>query len=172
MRTAICLLGLLVVLGVMNNEIRQKENLVGEGQVVLLELAPRDPRSLMQGDYMVLRYALARRLPAMANKPHDGQLVLALDEDNVATFRRIHDGSSLAADEILLNFRYRRNAVRLGAESFFFEEGSAGLYRDARYGELRVNERGESVLVGLRDESRQVLGMPPFSDGKKGLVIN
>ncbi|MFX7329222.1 GDYXXLXY domain-containing protein, partial [Acinetobacter baumannii] len=34
----------------------QKEMLLKEGQLVLLPLAPVDPRSLMQGDYMALRY--------------------------------------------------------------------------------------------------------------------
>ncbi|XOT97907.1 GDYXXLXY domain-containing protein, partial [Alcaligenes pakistanensis] len=30
------------------------------GQTVLLELAPVDPRSLMQGDYMSLNFALSQ----------------------------------------------------------------------------------------------------------------
>ena len=48
--------------------------------------------------------------------------------------------------------------VRVGAESFLFEEGSALEYQDARFGELVVADDGEVVLVGLRDADRQPLG--------------
>jgi uncharacterized membrane-anchored protein len=48
--------------------------------------------------------------------------------------------------------------VRLGAESFFFQEGHAQLYNGARYGEVRVAPSGTSVLVGLRGQEREPLG--------------
>jgi len=38
-------------------------------QVVYLELAPVDPRSLIQGDYMALRFALARECKLEATPP-------------------------------------------------------------------------------------------------------
>src|SRR5690606_19512775 len=40
------------------------ERTLRDGQLVLLELAPVDPRSLMQGDYMALRFAVDAQLPA------------------------------------------------------------------------------------------------------------
>src|SRR5690606_6091689 len=41
------------------------------GQVVVLSLAPVDPRSLMQGDYMALRFAVAGPLQeALQAAPH------------------------------------------------------------------------------------------------------
>ena len=33
-----------------------------------------------------------------------------------------------------------------------FQEGDADLYAKARYGELKVDKSGASVLVGLRDD--------------------
>ena len=42
-----------------NAQILLKEHTRTSGNLVLLELAPVDPRSLMQGDYMTLRYAIA-----------------------------------------------------------------------------------------------------------------
>jgi Uncharacterized membrane-anchored protein len=39
--------------------------------------------------------------------------------------------------------------LRLGAESFMFQEGHANLYATARYGELKVDKKGSSVLAGL-----------------------
>src|SRR5690606_1427760 len=48
-------LNLLLLLGYFNYSIRQKEALLKTRKSVLLELAPVDPRSIMQGDYMELR---------------------------------------------------------------------------------------------------------------------
>ena len=60
MRRLLVFIIAVVVLGVVNFEIYKKEQLLAEGMTVFLELMPRDPRSIMQGDYMVLRYNIAR----------------------------------------------------------------------------------------------------------------
>jgi uncharacterized membrane-anchored protein len=147
-----------VVIGALNVMIYQKEMTLQEGKAVLLELAPVDPRSLMQGDYMVLRYKLARDVRA-DSLPLDGHLVLALDGNGVATYRRLHTPNMpLAPDEQLLRYRRRGNDLRLGAESFFFQEGHAKHYGGAKYGELRVAASGDSVLAGLRDKDLERLG--------------
>lgn len=49
--------GLLLALAVANHGIVQRERILTDGRVLLLELAPVDPRSLMQGDYMALEFA-------------------------------------------------------------------------------------------------------------------
>jgi uncharacterized membrane-anchored protein len=51
--------GLLLALAVANQGIVQRERILSDGRVLLLELAPVDPRSLMQGDYMSLQFAAA-----------------------------------------------------------------------------------------------------------------
>jgi uncharacterized membrane-anchored protein len=48
----------------------------------------------------------------------------------------------------------RDERVRVGSDAFHFQEGNAARYQRARYGELRVDAEGTSVLVGLRDEHR------------------
>lgn len=148
----------LLVLLVVNFLIFQKERLLASGQTVFLELAPVDPRSLIQGDYMNLRYRIAREAN-LSDEVMDGYLVLKLDERNVATFGRVYrPGETLAPDERIIRFRTRYGDVRLGAESFFFQEGDAGYYNEARYAELRLAESGETVLVGLRGEGLETLG--------------
>ncbi|MFM7204419.1 MAG: GDYXXLXY domain-containing protein [Myxococcota bacterium] len=153
-------LGLLVsgllVFGVLNTLVYQKENLLATGQSMLLELAPVDPRSLMQGDYMVLRYALILKLEVEPDLPSEGAVIVRADPDGVAQWVRLDRGEPLAEGERRLNFK-RRDAFRLGAESFFFEEGKADHFANARYGELKVTPSGQSLLVGLRDEKRQPL---------------
>ncbi|RKZ41228.1 MAG: hypothetical protein DRQ49_05780 [Gammaproteobacteria bacterium] len=160
MRNLLVLIIAVIVLALVNFEIYQKEQLLAEGTTVLLELAPRDPRSIMQGDYMVLRYHIAR-LPALSKVEKDGYLVIERDEKQVAQFSRIYEeGTVLEANESLLRFRKRQRDIRLGAESFFFQEGHAEYYNNARYGELRVAPSGDSVLVGLRDAELKPLGPP------------
>ena len=111
----------------------------------------------MQGDYMVLRYDLESKI----NDPlkNQGVLVLKLDERGVGTGVRLHQDGPVAADEQLLIYRDRRG-IRIGAESFFFQEGEAETYEKARFGELKVDTEGRSVLIGLRDENLQPLGRP------------
>ena len=146
----------------------QKERVLASGQTVLLPLAPVDPRSLMQGDYMALRYQLERELEEARGSvigsgrlPRKGALVIALDDEGVGHFARLDEGGPLADNELRLRYRLRDDwgpSLRVGAESFLFEEGTAQRYEHARYGELVVAEDGESILVGLRDADKRVLG--------------
>lgn len=152
-------IGLVLVLGVANNSIRVKEQVIASGRPILLELRPVDPRSLIQGDYMQLRYA-AKTFPTYAmtkQMPRKGTYVLKLDVNNVASFARRDDGSPLAQDEARLQYVGVRpfGELRIGAESFLFQEGQADLFQDARFGILHVNEQGDSVLVGLADSRHQ-----------------
>ena len=141
-----------------------QEQVLANGRTVLLSLRPRDPRSLMQGDYMALRYALDRQLD-LKTIPRQGKLVLNLDEQGVASLAGVWDGSPVAPGQQLLAYRIRpwgenRADLLLGAESYFFEEGTAEQYFSATYGELKVTPAGASVLVGLRGPELQRLGTP------------
>lgn len=150
MKKAVFWITACVVLASINGLILKKESVLSHGQTILLELAPVDPRSLMQGDYMTLRYSLATEIPDEDLKDK-GRIVVALDENNVARYVRIHRGESLSAGEHLLFYRNRKG-LKLGAESFMFQEGLGQIYARARYGELKIEPSGESVLAGLRDK--------------------
>ena len=153
--------GLALVLAAVNLNIRAKQQIVDSGQRILLELRPVDPRSLMQGDFRRLRYA-ERVFPDEATRvslPRRGVLVLGLDQLGVATYVRIDDGASLADREVRLEYKLNPEFgdLRLGAETFFFEEGQAERYDEAEYGVLAVDENGTSVLIGLADEAGQLI---------------
>jgi uncharacterized membrane-anchored protein len=158
MRARVIFGGLALVVVALVVLVVRKERVLTHGTPVLLELAPVDPRSLMQGDYMVLDYAVSREV-RQSGEPREGLLVLRLDEQGVGRFVRTHEpGTPLAPGELLLRYKVRKHRVRLGAESFFFQEGHASRYARAKYGELRVAEDGSSVLVGLRNAELQPLG--------------
>jgi len=161
MRRLLVIIIAIFILILVNVSIYQKEQLLAEGMVLLLELAPVDPRSLMQGDYMALRYKIAEELELESSTTpgRDGDLILTLDKNQVGHFKAFAEvEQSLSPKEWRLHFRKRHGQIYLGAESFFFQEGQADEYALARYGELRVNHRGESILVGLRNKKLQTLG--------------
>ena len=175
------LAGALLVFGSYNLSIFINERVLDRGVIVRLELAPRDPRSLMTGDYMALRYALeapscvdagsdvsdATAAVAPLGEPSDrtvggrcvrsdegdGFLVVALDARRVARWVRTQAAARPVADgEVALRYRVREARMRLGTDAWFFEEGSAARYEAARYGEYRVDAAGKMLLVRLLDE--------------------
>lgn len=167
-RAWLAVVGLVVVLCATNFTIMQRQQVVDSGQPMLLNLRPVDPRSLMQGDYMVLRYAESV-FPTPGDRgelPRKGAFVVALDANNVATFARMDDAGGLAENEALLQYKQvdARGNIRLGAESFFFQEGQAELFAAARFGVLHVDESGKSVLVGLANDEWQVITPPGAAD--------
>jgi uncharacterized membrane-anchored protein len=150
------LLGGLLVFGTVNWQVAGKERLRASGEPIFLPLAPRDPRSLMQGDYMALNFAVARSINYALETEHvpDGvhTAVLKLNPDRVADFVRLDDGAPLLAGDVRFRFRVRKRAVWLGTDAFFFHEGEETRYAGARFGEFRVNEAGDAMLVAVRGE--------------------
>jgi uncharacterized membrane-anchored protein len=162
MRKAIVLIvGLLILVNV-TVAISKKEQLLVSGRVVFLELAPVDPRSLMQGDYMALRFKAANDAFGFRTDqralPSDGRIVLSVDETGVAKFKRFDDAAPLAANEVAMRYRIREEKPKFATNAFFFQEGHAQDYAKARYGEFRVAVSGECILTGLRDENLGQLG--------------
>lgn len=152
----IILANLILLLGLFNNSVVKKEKLLSDGTLILLELAPVDPRSLMQGDYMRLGYAIANTVE------HDsiskrGFCVVTLEEDGTAKKVRIQDGRTpLHAAEYLIEYTSAGwRGIHIGAESYFFQEGEGEKYENARYGGLKVDDHGNSILIGLYDEHRK-----------------
>ncbi len=157
-RRALILLGALLVLGALNHAIAGKENIRRHGELIYLRLVPVDPRSLMQGDYMALRFKLARELESADEKSghvqQEGETRharIALDAHGVASLAA-PGAQAPAQTPLRLRYRTRDGRIWLGTNAFFFEEGQAERFTDARYGEFRIDrESGEAVLVGLRD---------------------
>ena len=154
---------LVLLSAVVNFPIWQRESLLRDGQVLLLELAPVDPRSLMQGDYMALRFAVSQKLgPADVgdSSVKAGYVVVKRDARNVGTFERIYrDGDALAANESRVHYRIRKRDVRIVTNAYFFQEGTADEYNTARFGELRVAANGDALLTGMRDKDLKLLGL-------------
>jgi uncharacterized membrane-anchored protein len=152
---ALIVAGALLVLGAVNLSIAGKESVIRDGETVYLELAPVDPRSLMQGDYMALRFRLAEEIEAARDRaalPASARRApLALDGRGVATLATGESDARIA-------FKIRQESVWLGTNAYFFAEGTAQRYERGRYGVFRLRrDDGEAVLVGLADENLNAL---------------
>lgn len=163
MRKLTVLIMLFVILVLANSLIIGKERLLKSGERVLLELAPRDPRSILQGDYMRLRYVIAGKIATdiRTQEAVSGHAVVILNSNKVARYARLYDGARALADgERLIYFRKRGRHVRLATDAFFFEEGQWKTYQPARYGEIALSPEGDMVMIGLRDKDFKSLGPP------------
>lgn len=160
---ALVLASVLATLGIANYSIQDKEQLIANGQPLFVELAPVDPRSLMQGDYMRLRFKMpadegrdagrllrAERLYAVAQR----------DARGVAQLLRIRQANEpLAAGEFLLQLTPKNGDWVLVTDAWFFREGDGERWAQARFGEFRVLPDGRALLVGMADA--QLRPIPP-----------
>ncbi|WP_372365507.1 GDYXXLXY domain-containing protein [Candidatus Uabimicrobium sp. HlEnr_7] len=183
MRKIIFIITTVIIFVTLNVLIYKKEMTLKEGKTVFLDLAPTDPRSLIQGDYMILRYRLSQEI-AMLKPKNSGYVVLNelekdLDSSNVeprqgpaaylqlASGRikglvpvRLYDGEVLTKNEYLLKYHYRNNRVQISAgktDAYFFQEGHAKYYERARYGFIKLAKSGEAVLYKLYDNKFKVI---------------
>jgi uncharacterized membrane-anchored protein len=115
----------------------------------------------MQGDYMALRFKVADAVVERTNRGEtagDGFIIVAIDPQGVGTLARLDADAPLGPNEVRMRYRIRGGKARFATDAFFFQEGDAKLYEGARYGEFRVDARGDSILTGLRGKDLEPLG--------------
>lgn len=151
-------INLILVLAFFAWSVYEKEQTLKNGKLILLELAPVDPRSLFQGDYMRLDYAITRSAMSDSIAPK-GYFVVVPNENNVAKRIRIQGKiEPLGKDELPLRYAVTKEMfVKIGAESYFFQEGTAEAFDSARYGGLKIDKNGVGILVGLYDKNFQLI---------------
>lgn len=135
---------------------------------IFVELAPVDPRSMLQGDYMVLNYhlyfspqSLIEDDPRFFNQTQvltkvrlDAQgRVVETDLNGKIDTKEMGRSRLL----ILKNPRNHLEGLYPAANSFMFAEGLEPCYRHAKFAELKLRDSGEAMLVGLVDQQLQPL---------------
>ncbi|HMN21935.1 MAG TPA: GDYXXLXY domain-containing protein [Ottowia sp.] len=150
--------GLLLALGIVQWDVQGKEQVLAHGQRVYVALAPVDPRSILQGDYMALNFRLSpeiqEQLEARRRAGQSGpwQVLARLDAQGIATAERLaRAGESAGPDQVLLPLRRLKHGWTLVTDAYHFPEGQEPRFRAARYGEFRVLPGGRALLAGLAD---------------------
>lgn len=137
------------------------ESVLANGRVMVLQLAPVDPRSIMQGDYMRLRFAVENDIRAQLGdvERQRGWVVFEQDDAGVARFGAFAESrSGIAANAFAVPYRWRGGRLEMLTDAYFFEEGTAQVYSEARFGAFRVDDGGTVILQSLLDEAQQPLG--------------
>jgi uncharacterized membrane-anchored protein len=141
--------------------IGRKEQLIAHGRPVFVALAPVDPRSLVQGDYMRLEFAMPAALRRSLDRVTTSarpRVVAQLDARGVGTIvRAAEPGGALAPDELAIELRPKGGRWILVTDAWFFREGEAQRWQAAKFGEFRVARDGSALLVSLRGEALQPL---------------
>jgi uncharacterized membrane-anchored protein len=148
-------LGLVLGFGLMTQATLSAENLLAEGRKIYLPLAPVDPRSLVQGDYMRLNFVTGD-LRRMASARGAIQFVADVDSRSAASLKKIAGPSEpLEANQILINGRFKDRGYFIASDAWFFEEGQGKKFEAAKFGILRVGADGRALLEGLADADLQ-----------------
>ena len=150
-------------------------------QSIFVKLAPVDPRSMLQGDYMALNYELY--LDRIAE---DDQLSRVNNQDSFKILEEQIQDQAQIMSYVMLDSRQRvmhtsfdpqvlkdapETTVKLllknpanqlnrlypAANSFMFAEGLEPCYRHAKYAELKVNGKGQALLHSLTDQNLKPL---------------
>ena len=130
-----------------------------------LELAPVDPRSLLQGDYMTLNYDIIDKAQEIIfNGIYDskdennefldmrkGYIVVSLDENKVAKFVKLSKEKTDEKDLLFIAFKSDGFNVNINANSYLFQEGTGDKYENARYSKVVLVDN-KLRLIDLRDK--------------------
>lgn len=124
---------------------------------IFIQLQPVDPRSLIQGDYMVLNYHLFW---------HDVSLNQIQNQATVIAYIQVDHDKRVTATTLtakypqkiqLKNLSNQIDQLYPASNSFLFAEGLAECYQRAEYAEFKINPQGKSILASLRDANLAAL---------------
>ena len=154
-----------VALVLVNVLIAARERLIDEGRPVFVKLAPVDPRSLMQGDYMRLNYDLPGVGWRFRSEPGASLLwgarprvAVMLDARGIAhSPKLLAPGEALPAGAQLLELAPKGGQWTFVSDAWFFKEGDAARWQPAKYGEFRVTPEGKGLLVRVVGEDLKPL---------------
>lgn len=156
-------LSLMTTLGLANFSIWQFEEILENGEKIVLKLAPVDPRSLMQGDYMVLNYSILDGLNNLetANTDKQKQIYVRLySHHGVDEFCGYTDlpptEYETCRPNVYLPIKLQHGQVTMAGRDFFFPEGKREHFEQAKYGEFRFKD-GKLLLLRLLDDKLNAL---------------
>jgi len=153
-RTAkiVIVINLIALMVYFNSSIRSKESILSNGKMVYLSLIPIGERSPIQGESVRLFYQITDILNT-DSIPKRGYAVISIGPDKVGSLVRVQkDRQPLSIGEYLVEYTTMFRDISVGAGYYLIQENKANDYGTARYGGLVIDDKGNSVLIGLYDE--------------------
>lgn len=153
-KAIIIILNLIILLGFINSSAFNNEKIFKSGKLIYVELVRNSlNKPFVQADVVNLKYLIASGLQFDSLYKH-GYIVVALDSNAVASRIRIQPFQlPKAANEILIAYTKSPNAIRIGAEQYSIQQDKALQFGRAKYGALKVDASGKTLLIGLYDST-------------------
>ncbi|MBO1001362.1 GDYXXLXY domain-containing protein [Pseudogracilibacillus auburnensis] len=147
---------ILLQLGFISYQSYTNETLLKEGELIKLELMPIDPRSMLQGDYIILRYGITEMEQTDDYRLWNKKIKVVLRENNgiydYAGYYQINGEWNKPYNEeqgdIMINGKSNGpNEVVYGIESYFVPEGTGvDLQNEVEYAYVRVGKTGNAII--------------------------
>lgn len=124
------LLLLMIVFGY--SVIKEEKNL--KKATFYIKTVPVDPRSLIQGDYMVLNYDIAASARMEIGNIRKGYIRIKINDLKIAEFIRIDEEYLPPSNnEISIQFQKNGSNIDIGVNSYLFQEGTGNKFQKAQY---------------------------------------
>lgn len=148
---------IMLQLAIVGVQVGKSETLLANGKAIRLELQPVDPRSLLQGDYVILRYSIsALELKPEPNINEKVSVGLVQNEEGVYEYNgsfvkgRAEEASPAKAD-VWITGRYKGDGrIEYGIENYFVSEGTGlELEQKAKYANVKVSKSGDALILSI-----------------------
>lgn len=144
------LLLLMIVFGY--SVIKEEKNL--KKATFYIKTVPVDPRSLIQGDYMVLNYDIAASARMEIGNIRKGYIRIKINDLKIAEFIRIDEEYLPPSNnEISIQFQKNGSNIDIGVNSYLFQEGTGNKFQKAQYAEVIELKNGKLRLKNLLDKN-------------------
>ncbi|WP_462425717.1 GDYXXLXY domain-containing protein [Fusobacterium varium] len=143
------LLLLMIVFGY--SVIKEEKNL--KKATFYIKTVPVDPRSLIQGDYMVLNYDIAESARMEIGNIRKGYIRIKINDLKIVEFIRIDEEYLPPSNnEISIQFQKNGSNIDIGVNSYLFQEGTGNKFQKAQYAEVIELKNGKLRLKNLLDK--------------------
>jgi len=150
----------LIILAVLCFAIYQKEDIIATGDEFYITLESVEPRSIGQGDYMILNYDYnPKKNNSMGRRVEipDPQCIICeyailnLSATGVVKGYTLANDKVIGDNQVLLKIK-RHEPLKFVADTFFFQEGKAEMFSNAKYARFKHKD-GEAILVSLHNKN-------------------
>ena len=158
MKKFLVIINFLALVLIFGYSVIKEEKMLKKEDTFYIKTFPVDPRSLMQGDYMILNYDISEKLKKEKNILNNGYIRIRVNELKVAEFVRGDKEFVLSTKkEMSIKYRLKTPVIDIGINSYLFQEGKAKVFEKAEYAEVIYTENGKLRLKNLIDENFEII---------------
>jgi len=164
MRSKIMIIFLIFILVLLNLILYNSEQTSTKGQTFFLKLESSKMQILpVYGNSVGLIYEINGNYSQELHSDMQsglGQIVILINESGEGRFVRFYDGKGVSSKEALIRYQKEegKDYIHLLPKFFFFQEGHAKYYHQAKYGVFKRQSGDNNLnLIGVADENKNII---------------